>query len=236
MHNYLKKINEKRFIFFEIGLIISLGLALFAFNWRIADPYADIPFVFDAENERIEQINLPTPPTRQYLLPPPPQQIVPTQPLSGNIVTVLEQSFQETQMASTEINSQNDVAAGEGIFGETNDLPPDQTQEAEIFVLVEEMPQFPGGDQALLQYLADKIRYPAIARENKIEGLVVVQFVIDENGTISQAQILRGIGGGCDEEALRVIAAMPRWKPGKQRGIPVKVRFNLPVRFQLKTS
>ncbi len=108
--------------------------------------------------------------------------------------------------------------------------------ESEIFVVVEEMPSFPGGDKALMRFLSDNLRYPSLALESRIQGLVVVQFIIDEQGKISAPTILRGIGGGCDEEAIRVINLMPAWKPGKQRNRPVKVRYNLPVRFQLKSD
>jgi protein TonB len=89
---------------------------------------------------------------------------------------------------------------------------------------------------ALLRFLSENLRYPSMALETKIEGLVVVQFIIDEKGQISAPSILRGIGGGCDEEAIRVVKRMPAWKPGKQRNRPVKVRYNLPVRFQLRTD
>ena len=95
------------------------------------------------------------------------------------------------------------------------------------------MPTFPGGDAALYKYLGKNIKYPPIARENNITGMVVLKFVINEDGSISDIQVLRDIGGGCAEEAIRVVKKMPNWKPGKQRGKAVKVHFNLPVRFTL---
>lgn len=105
----------------------------------------------------------------------------------------------------------------------------------EIFKVVEQQPEFNGGVAALLKYLAENIKYPAIARENNIEGKVIVQFVVDEKGDVSQAKVVRGIGGGCDKEALRVVETMSgMWKPGKQRGRAVKVWFTLPVNFQLQ--
>jgi protein TonB len=110
----------------------------------------------------------------------------------------------------------------------TGDAPP------EIFTIVEEMPAFPGGEAALVKYLSDNIRYPARARENGISGSVFVTFIINKEGKVADAKILRGIGGGCDEEALRVVNAMPSWRPGKQRGEPVIVQYNLPIRFTLK--
>ena len=106
-------------------------------------------------------------------------------------------------------------------------------QEKEIFYIVEEQPEFPGGDVARITYFANNIRYPAAARERGIQGIVYVGFVVEPDGSVSQVEVLRGIGGGCDEEALRVVKNMPLWKPGKQRNIPVRVRFTLPVRFTL---
>lgn len=104
----------------------------------------------------------------------------------------------------------------------------------EIYTEVEVMPNFPGGQARMLSFIGKKVRYPAIAKENNIQGKVYVQFVINKDGSISDAQVLRGIGGGCDEEALRAVNAMPNWIPGEQRGKPVRTRFVLPVNFQLR--
>ena len=103
-----------------------------------------------------------------------------------------------------------------------------------IYTVVEEMPSFPGGDQELLKFMADNTKYPPLARENGLQGIVVVSFVVDARGKIDKVQVLRGIGGGCDEEAIRVMKAMPLWSPGKQRGMPVHVQYNLPFRFTLR--
>jgi TonB family protein len=100
----------------------------------------------------------------------------------------------------------------------------------EIFTMVEQMPEFPGD---INKYLSTNLRYPAEAAQKDIQGRVVVRFIVQEDGSIDQATVVRGIGGGCDEEALRVVKAMPRWKPGKQNGKPVKVYFTLPISFKL---
>jgi protein TonB len=99
---------------------------------------------------------------------------------------------------------------------------------------VEDMPSFPGGEEALFKYLAQNIKYPQIAKEAGITGRVFVNFVIDKEGNVTDVKVLRGIGGGCDEEAVRVVKNMPKWSPGKQRGKPVKVSYNLPIKFSLK--
>lgn len=101
----------------------------------------------------------------------------------------------------------------------------------EIYTVVDQQPEFPGDVRA---YLADKLQYPDQAREAGIEGRVVVRFVVDENGAISQTSVQRGIGGGCDEEALRVVRGMPKWRPAKVNGKPVKSYFSLPIKFTLE--
>ncbi len=102
-----------------------------------------------------------------------------------------------------------------------------------IYTVVGEMPEFPGGEGARLKFLHDNIVYPKDAREIGIGGTVYLSFVVDENGHIININILRGIGGGCENEAVRVTAMMPTWKPGRMSGIPVKVQFNMPVKFEL---
>ena len=103
-----------------------------------------------------------------------------------------------------------------------------------IFVVAENAPEFPGGEDSLYAYIARNIKYPETAKKEKIEGRVFVTFVIEKDGQVSSAKILRDIGGGCGEEAIRVVKNMPKWKPGTQRGNPVRFRFNLPVSFGLE--
>ena len=103
----------------------------------------------------------------------------------------------------------------------------------EIFLVVENAPEFPGGEDSLYAYIARNIKYPEAAKKEKIEGRVFVTFVVEKDGQVSSAKILRDIGGGCGEEAIRVVKSMPKWKPGTQRGNPVRFQFNLPVSFML---
>jgi protein TonB len=103
----------------------------------------------------------------------------------------------------------------------------------EVMTIVEEMPEFPGGQEALFAYIGKDLKYPEQAVEEGIEGVVFVAFVVETDGSISNVNMLRGIGGGCSEEALRVVQGMPNWKPGKQNGKTVRVRYNLPIRFKL---
>ncbi|PKO97844.1 MAG: hypothetical protein CVU14_09205 [Bacteroidetes bacterium HGW-Bacteroidetes-9] len=108
-----------------------------------------------------------------------------------------------------------------------------EADEQEIFTVVEESPQYPGGEEARVKFLQDNLRYPDKAREDGIQGTVYISFVVETDGAITDIRVLRGIGSGCDEEAVRAIKKMPRWIAGKQRGKPVRVQFNMPIVFTL---
>ncbi|MGB4666409.1 MAG: energy transducer TonB [Bacteroidales bacterium] len=109
----------------------------------------------------------------------------------------------------------------------------DTTDTEPIFSIVEEPAQFPGGDDALSKFIHENIKYPREAIKNKISGTVYVQFVVEKDGSISDVKVVRGIGGGCDEEAVRVITKMPNWIPAKQKGIPVRFFYVIPITFVL---
>ena len=107
--------------------------------------------------------------------------------------------------------------------------------EEEIFTIVETMPEFPGGGQeALFKFLQSEMKYPQVAKENGIQGTVFVNFVVGQDGKIRDVKVLRGVNKMLDDEAVRVVKAMPSWKPGKQRGKPVSVSYNLPIKFTLR--
>jgi len=110
----------------------------------------------------------------------------------------------------------------------------DATREKEVFIVVEEPPRFPGGNDAMLRFLAENIHYPQPSRQEAIQGTVYLTFVINTDGSVDNARVLRGVHWSLDEEALRVIRAMPEWIPGKQRGKPVNVQFTMPIRFALE--
>ena len=101
------------------------------------------------------------------------------------------------------------------------------------FIAVEQMPEFPGGQEGLVNYLVENLNYPEKAKAKKITGKVYVSFVVEKDGSISNVKVLRDIGYGCGEEAVRVVKAMPRWKPGMQRGKNVRVQYTLPLNFQI---
>lgn len=112
--------------------------------------------------------------------------------------------------------------------------PVEVEAEEEVLLFAEESPEYPGGAGAMYGYIGKSIRYPSQAKRMGLEGTVVLAFVVEKDGSISNVSAVRGIGGGCDEEAARVVASMPKWKPAKQNGKSVRMRFTLPVKFQLQ--
>jgi periplasmic protein TonB len=114
------------------------------------------------------------------------------------------------------------------------DEPKVAEKEDKPMIISEIRPEFPGGERALMQYLADNIKYPSMARESGLDGKIYLTFVVEKDGSITDIKVRRGIGMGCDDEAKRVVAEMPRWSPGKQKGNPVRVQFTLPVHFKLE--
>jgi len=104
----------------------------------------------------------------------------------------------------------------------------------ETFTVVEVMPEYPGGEEALIKFLDKNLQYPKEARNKGIQGKVWAGFIVDKDGTLINIEILRGIGGGCDEEVLRVLKLMPKWKPGTQSGVAVAVKYRYPINFTLR--
>jgi protein TonB len=130
--------------------------------------------------------------------------------------------------AVTSLRAQNDAVIDVAV-----PVMEDAYDPNEPLTMVEEMPQFPGGAEALYPYIGKNLKYPEQAVEEGIEGIVYLSFVVETDGKITGVTVLRGIGGGCNEEALRVVRSMPNWTPGKQGGKPVRVKYNLPIRFKL---
>ena len=143
------------------------------------------------------------------------------------------------ELKDKEIATETKKGEEGGVDGSLIEAPPappvlEEPKEEEPFAYVEQMPTFPDGTEAMYKYIYEKIKYPAIARENGISGQVIIQFVVSKEGDIQKAKVVRGIGGGCNEEALRVVNGMPRWKPGKHNGRAVPVTFTLPIKIVLQ--
>ena len=124
------------------------------------------------------------------------------------------------------LKAKDDIAAPEP--------PKHVVEETKIFTVVEQMPMYPGGDAALMGYLRDNIHYPTVAAENGVQGRVVVGFVVERDGSITDVKVLRSVDPSLDREAMRVVKSMPRWTPGKQNGSAVRVKYQVPVTFRLQ--
>lgn len=209
-----------------MGVIVGLAVLFVGFEWSnrdikvvTDDGVADI--IAEEEVEITRQENTPPPP------PPPPA------PAAAEVLNVVDDNVQLDDVDI--LSSEDDQAAAQA----QTYTPPAVVEEEEessqqIFTVVETMPEFPGGQGALLQYLAKSIKYPVIAQENGIQGRVTCTFVVNKDGSIVDAEVIRGVDPSLDKEALRVINSMPKWSPGKQRGKPVRVKYTVPVTFRLQ--
>ncbi len=209
-------------LFLEIGLILSLGIMLLAFNITQRDRTAGNLGELDdmvAEEEII-------PITRQQEIKPPPP---PEPPKVTEVLNIVEDDVEiedELEIEDTEADQETAVEIVE-IEDE------EEEEEAQVFFIVENMPEFPGGPLELRKQIAQNVQYPEIAKENGIQGKVYVQFVVNRKGVVEQVKVVRGVDPALDKEAIRVISQLPKWKPGSQRGKPVKVSFTVPINFQL---
>jgi len=186
-----------------------------------------------AEMLDIPQEEAPPPPPP----PPPPEALQEKVKFTAPVVvedTAVESDFGKQDLLAEKVSTEVPSEEPEIEFVEEKPQVIEQPKEAQIFTVVEENPIFPGGEAKLYKFLGESIKYPEEAKELGIQGRVFVNFVIETDGSVSNVRVLRGIGGGCDEEAIRVVRSMPRWTPGKQRGMPVRVSYNLPIKFTLQ--
>ncbi len=216
-------LEDKRFIYLLVGFVLALSLVYIAFEWTNKEitVYEDVDtdFVFEEELDVIQTAETPPPP------PPPPSAPV--------VVEVLNVVEDDVEVESVEIVSE-DNADEQIIIDIPVAAPIEEEEEEVIFQVVEKMPEFPGGQEELFNYLNKNIRYPVIAQENGLQGRVICQFVVNSDGSIVDVTVVRSVDPSLDKEAVRVIQAMPKWKPGEQRGKAVRVRYTLPVNFRLQ--
>lgn len=207
-----------------IGFVIALGVMFVALEWtqREVEDNSELYTAKDMSlNEEMVPITLP----EKKTVPPPPAALN-----KAEIIEIVEDDadIEEDIMASTEDNVEW-VDLDEYDVVEVEPEP----EEEEIFMVVEDQPEFPGGTAALLDYLRKNIKYPAICRENNIQGRVLVTFIVNKDGAIVEPEVVKSVHPQLDREALRVISTMPNWKPGSQRGKPVRVKYTVPVNFRL---
>ncbi len=213
-------LTKKSGLFLNIGFVISLLLVIVAFEWKSYDDgeIMDLGSVND-DFEELAEIPLTEQP------PPPPPKI--QQPEIIEIPD--EEEIEEEIELDLDVEITEDTEIEEVIFEE----PEEEEDVEQIFEIVESPATFPGGVQAFYQYVQKNMKYPAQARRMGVEGRVFVRFVVGKDGSITDVEVMRGIGAGCDEEAVRVLKNSPKWNPPKQRGRPVKQRMVLPITFKL---
>jgi len=219
-------LENRKAIFVQIGLVLILSVMLIAFEWTTTDVTIDISMMSDqviAEEEIV-------PITRQEEIQQPP----PPAPQVTDILTIVDDDVElndDLEIFDTEMDDKREFDITINV---SMDLEEEERMDTEIFHIVEEMPQFPGGEEALNKYLHSSVRYPAIAQENGISGRVYVQFVINQNGEVTNVTVPRSVDPSLDREAIRVVQAMPKWSPGKQRNKPVRVSYTVPINFVLQ--
>jgi protein TonB len=214
-------LENKRVLFIEIGLVLVLALVLVAFEWSTR-PKENRMFNQSLEDVGEEEI---IPITRQQDQPPPPPP-APPQVFELNIVD--DNVEIEDQLELDDMTADDNLAM--------DFVPVEEEEDEEVaFIIVEDMPKFQGGDQNTFRsWIQSNLKYPEIAAENGISGRVFVNFVVNKNGEVVDAKVVRGVDPSLDQEALRVVRSSPRWEPGKQRGKPVKVQFTFPIVFVLQ--
>ena len=211
-------LENKRGLFLEIGLVV-------AFEWTKRDVVitadsgiVDVPF----EEEMVPITEQEEP----KQAPPPPE--------APKVEEVLQIAENDADVEESTIQSNEDKGEAVEIKYVPEVVEEEEVEEQQIFQVVEEMPEFPGGMAECLKFLAKNIKYPTIAQENGVQGRVIVQFVVNQDGSIVDPVVVRSVDPYLDKEALRVIQMMPKWKPGKQRGKAVRVKYTVPVTFKLQ--
>lgn len=216
-------LERRRSLFFQIGLAIVLSVILFAFELKI-NPDTDNAFAQNQNafiDDEIIPITQQEPPKVEPPPPPPPQEVL-------EIVENNEELQNEANIENTESDANTQIQAPVEVAQE------EESDEIVNFYVIENKPTFgDGSDAAVNRWIAQNVKYPEIAKEAGVSGKVFVQFVIGKDGKVTDVQLLRGVDPYLDKEALRVVSAMPAWKPGSQRGKPVKVSFQIPINFKL---
>ena len=242
----------------NLGKALTVGLLLIGFF--IILPHLMHAFAGMAPEKTVldyREIILNPPPDIDKMAPPPPPPppVTPPPPVRASIAFVPPVVLQDDQVKQEDPPAQTDMLENPADIGKITvdgdpDAPPSDIDPGELKNIVvnnaepedvplegyavNKMPSFPGGDHDLMAYLAKNIEYPTLAKENNIQGVVVLGFVVGKDGSINDITVMKEIGGGCGKEALRVVKNMPRWTPGEAAGHAVKVRFTLPVRFALQ--
>ena len=208
-----------------IGYVLILAAVFVAFEWterdkKVTTDTGIVEPIFEEEMIPITEQEEPK------QAPPPPE--------APKVEEVLQIAENDAEVEETTIKSSEDDNEAVEIKYVEPVVEEEEPVEEEIFQVVENMPEFPGGMGALMKFLGKNIKYPTIAQENGVQGRVIVQFVVNKDGTIVDPVVVRSVDPYLDKEALRVVKAMPKWKPGMQRGKTVRVKYTVPVTFKLQ--
>ena len=217
-------LENKKFTWILLGFVLVLAAHFVAFEWTQYEQEFSGDII-DSGDIILEEEIVPITMPEKKTVPPPPQAVS-----QAEVLNIVED---DAEIEETTIVSNEDQAEFVEI---TNDVPivvEEPEEEDQIFQVVEEDATFPGGTAELMKYLQKNIKYPSICQEQGIQGRVIVQFVVEKDGSITDVQVIKAINPYLDKEAVRVVSTMPKWSPGKQRGKPVRVRFTLPVTFRL---
>ena len=208
-----------------VGAILVLAVLFVGFEWSERDKKVTTDsgiqeVVFEEEIIPITEQEQPK------QAPPPPE--------APKVEEVLEIMDNDSKVEESTIQASDDTNAAVEVKYTPVEVEEEEVEEQQIFQVVEEMPEFPGGLAECMKFLGKNIRYPTISQENGVQGRVIVQFVVNKDGSIVDPVVVRGVDPYLDKEALRVISSMPKWKPGKQRGKAVRVKYTVPVTFRLQ--
>lgn len=221
-------LESKKLFFREIGLIVSLGIVLMAFEWSTEEKGESI-----LQEEVAVEVEVETIPITTEAPPPPPE--APKVPaLSDQIDIVDDDIVVDTDLF---ISLEDDANLGVEIMDYVTDVYEEEIEEEAIpFAVVEELPKFMNGDprKEFPKWISQNLEYPEVARENGIQGRVIIQFTVEKDGSLTNIKVLRGVDPSLDKEAIRLVSASPKWTPGKQRDKAVRVTFQFPVYFQLR--
>ncbi|MDY5814325.1 MAG: energy transducer TonB [Bacteroides sp.] len=208
-----------------IGYVVVLAFMFVAFEWSRRDVKIDVS---QAVSDIVfEEEIIPITETPEQQAPPPPEA-----PKVAELLEIVDNKVEVQE--TTQVMNEDHVAKVDVTYKPPQAVVEEEPEEQVIFDVVESMPEFPGGQAALMQYLAKNIKYPTISQENGTQGRVIVQFVVNKDGGIVDAKVVRSVDPYLDKEALRVVGTMPKWTPGKQRNKPVRVKYTLPVMFRLQ--
>ena len=208
-----------------IGYVLALAVMFIAFEWSERDKKVTTDTGI-AELLFEEEI-IPITEQEQKQAPPPP----PEAPKAEEIIQIVENDA-EVEESTIQASDETDKAVE--VKYVPVEVEEEEVEEQQIFQVVEEMPEFPGGMGECMKWLGKNMKYPTISQENGVQGRVIVQFVVNRDGSIVDPVVLRSVDPYLDKEALRVVSAMPKWKPGEQRGKTVRVKFTLPIQFRLQ--